>query len=517
MSSAATIKIVGARVFDGTGSEAFESDVLVAGGVIRSLGHQPGRADREIDGRGRWLVPGFIDIHSHSEFSLLADGGGESKILQGVTTELVGNCGGSAFPLGGAKLARTRDQHPELDITWTDLPGYRRELCRRGHAPNLLTLTGQGNLRGSTIGYVDRPATPAEQKEMISILEAGLDAGSRGMSTGMPYPPGSYTPEAELVPLLEAVAARGGLWSTHMASEGDFLLEALAATIDLARRTGVLLQVSHLKASGEKNWGKMRPALEMIAAARAAGVEVACDRYPYLAGATDLDILLPAWAWEGGEEEELKRLASPEVRRRLLGELCSRDWQAVVIASAPGEGGEALAGKNLEELAAERGVAPPVALLDILLEQSLRVEAFFFGMSQENLDLVLAAPFSVLASDAAARPVRPRPGEGTPHPRAFGAFSRYLGRWVLSGRVEATEGISRLTGRPAAILGLADRGLIREGFAADLVLFDPRRFRDRADYPNPRCPPDGIEAVLVNGVPVALFGELTGARPGRFL
>lgn len=509
--------IRGAEVIDGSGRSPFRADVLVGEGKILRLGEISFPGIRTVEGEGKWLLPGFIDTHSHSDFFLLRNPSAESKILQGVTTELAGQCGGSAFPLLGEKLERVRAQNPGLEIGWDDLDGYRRTLARGGHALNLASLTGQGNLRGSVLGYADRPATAAELSRMRGLLEKSLVQGSRGISTGMPYPPGAYTPEAELEELLRVVAGFGGIWAIHLASEGDGLLDALETTLALARRTGVRLQVSHLKAAGRKNWGKMKPALEMLAAARAEGMETVCDRYPYTAGCTDLDILLPAWAWEGGEAAELARLADPETRLRLEAEIGEKDWDGVIIASAPGTGEETLRGKSMTDLAREQGAPPGRVLLDVLARRQLRVEAFFFGMSETNMNMVMETPFCFPASDASARPLAALPGEGSPHPRAFGTFSRFLEKFVLTGKISPAQGVARITGLPAAWLGLRDRGRVAEGLAADLVLLDPARLRDRADYAQPRRPPEGIEAVLVNGIPVVREGEPTGALPGVFL
>ncbi|HOO76773.1 MAG TPA: amidohydrolase family protein [bacterium] len=512
-----TLYFRGAELIDGTGAPPRRAGVLVGEGKILGF---PGAAPpgaRTVAAEGRWLVPGFVDVHSHSDFWLLRDGGAEGKILQGVTTEVVGNCGSSAFPLAGERLRRVRDQNPDLDPDFRDLAGYRRALSEGGIAVNLASFTGQGNLRGSVVGYAARPAAAAERRRMLGLLEASFEEGSRGISTGMPYPPGAYTPGDELVEVLAATGRAERLWSTHLASESDRLLESLEASISLAERCGVRLLVSHLKAGGRSNWEKLPRALEAIATARDRGLRVACDRYPYTAGCTDLDILLPAWAWEGGEAAELERLRDPLARRRLAEAVGEKDWDNVVVASAPGPDEDRLRGRSLASLASERGSAPVETLLDLLVERELRVEAYFFGMSEENMDLVLSSPFCFVASDASARPLLPGAGEGAPHPRAFGTFSRFLERYVFSGRLAPQEAIARMTSGPAAWAGLQDRGRLLPGGPADLVLLDPRRFRDRADYDRPRRPPRGIDLVMVNGVTVAQEGKCTGARPGRFL
>jgi len=507
--------IRGAEIIDGTGLGPIRTDVLVEGGKVAATGKFPSSDAEIIPGEGKWLVPGFIDVHSHSDFSMLLSPVGESKVCQGVTTEIAGNCGGSAFPLIGDKLERVKTQHPDLKIDWNDLAGYRRALDRRGHAPNLASLTGQGNLRGSVIGYLDRPAKEAEISRMKDLLEASLAAGSLGMSTGMPYPPGVYSSQQELISLLGVVADRGGVWATHMSSESDHVLEAIESSIQLAAETGVSLRISHLKMSGERNWAKLDKALDLIEEARNRGLDVTCDRYPYIASCTDLDILLPAWVWEGGLKAQVARLRDNETRTRIIREIQNKDWGSIVISSAPGDPG--IVGKSLKQLALERRQPPAEALLDILCERALRVDAYFFSMSPENLDRIITLPYCIPASDASARPKKPRHGEGEPHPRAFGTFSRFLEKYVFSGKLSPGEGIGKITGLPAAKYGLRARGLISNGYSADLVLLDPAKVRDRADYNSPRRTSEGFECVMVNGVKVVDLGVPTGRLPGRFL
>ncbi len=513
-----SLLIRGGRVVDGTGSPSFVADVAVKNGRLAAVGDLAGaEADRTIEAGGWCVAPGFIDIHSHSDFTILSDPRAEGKVRQGVTTEVIGMCGASGSPLAGEKLARVREQNRDLEIDWTGLAGYRRRVAGEGTAVNLVPLTGQGNLRGSVIGYAGRPPSRGEMKRMISLLEEELAAGSRGLSTGLVYPPGVFSEFGELAEILKPVAAAGGIYSTHLRNESDRVEEAVAEALALAEETGVSLQIAHLKAQGRRNWGRLARCLELIESSRARGFPVHCDRYPYVASATDLDILLPAWAIEGGAEEELKRLSDPDLRAKLLREVARDDWEAVVISRVSREANRDLEGLNLEEASRLRGTAPADLFFRILVEEKLKVEALFFGMDPANLVRILKKPYSMIGSDASARPVRGPLARGCPHPRAFGTFPTVLGEFVRDGTLALEEAVFKMTGLPAQKLGLSDRGVIREGAAADLTVFDPGKVRARATYRDPFHYPEGIECVVVNGRLVVEGGEHTGNLPGIFL
>lgn len=513
-----SLLIRGGRIIDGTGGPFWEGDVGVKDGRLAAVGGLAGaEADRSIEAGGFCVAPGFIDIHSHSDFTILIDPRAEGKVRQGVTTETIGMCGSSAAPLAGEKLARVREQNRELEIDWTGLAGYRRRVEEEGTAVNLVPLTGQGNLRGSVIGYAARPPSRREMKKMISLLEGELAAGSRGLSTGLVYPPGVFSGFAELAEVLRPVAAAGGIYSTHMRNESDRVEEAVAEAIGLAEETGVSLQIAHLKAQGRRNWGRLERCLEMIEASRGRGFPVHCDRYPYVASATDLDILLPAWAIEGGAEEELKRLREPALREKLEAEVARDDWEAVVISRVSGPANRDLEGLNLEEASRLRGTSPADLFFRILVEENLRVEALFFGMDPSNLVRILKKPYSMIGSDASARAVAGPLARGFPHPRTFGTFPTVLGDFVRGGTLTLEEAVFKMTGLPARKLGLEDRGAIRAGAAADLTIFDPAKVRARSTYRAPLNYPEGIEYVIVNGRIVVERGVHTGNLPGLFL
>lgn len=515
-----SLLIRGGTVIDGTGGPARRADLGVRGGRLAAVGDLAGaEADRVIEAEGLAVAPGFIDIHSHSDFTILIDPRAEGKVRQGVTTEAIGMCGTSASPLAGEKLARARERNKNRDlrIDWTDLPGYRRRVEERGTAVNLVPLTGQGNLRGSVIGYGEGAASGEEMKRMRALLERELESGSRGLSTGLVYPPGVFSVFEELAKLLRPVAAAGGIYSTHLRDESDRVEEAVGEALALAGETGVSVQIAHLKVQGRRNWGRLERCLEQIESARRGGLAVHCDRYPYLASATDLDILLPAWAVAGGPETELKRLKDPAIRERLREEIARDDWAAVVISRVSGSANRELEGLNLEEAARLRGADPAGLFFSLLIEEELAVAALFFGMSPDNLARVLVKPYTMIGSDASARAVSGPLSRGFPHPRTFGTFPRVLGDFVRDGTLSLPGAVRKMTGLPAAKLGLADRGVIREGAAADLTVFNPEKIRPRATYRRPLNYPEGIEYVIVNGETVVEPSGHIGRLPGVFL
>ncbi len=506
------------RVVDGNGKVAFEADVGVRNGRIDAVGDLGNsEADRVIEGPGLVLAPGFIDIHSHSDFTILIDPLAESKVRQGVTTEAIGQCGGSASPLAGEKRERVRKQYLEITIDWATLGEYRRRVEDGGTAVNIVPLTGHGNLRGSIIGYRGGSPSREEMKRMLTLLEDELAAGSRGISTGLVYPPGSFSDFAELAGLIGLAAKAEGIYATHMRNESDTVEEAVGEAIRLAEETGVSLQISHLKAQGRRNWGRLAACLEKIEASRSRGFNVTCDRYPYLASATELDILLPGWASEGGAGEELRRLKDPAERRRMSPEVDRDDWDGVVISHVATEANRSIEGMNLAQIAEKRNVSPLDCFYELLIEEELNVEALFFGMSPDNLRRILGKPYCMIGSDASARAATGPLSRGKPHPRTFGTFPQVLDEFVKDGTLTLEEAVFKMTGQPARKLGLADRGMIREGAAADLVIFNPETIRSRATYREPKRYPQGIEYVIVNGEIVMEDGEHTGKLPGRFL
>ena len=415
--------IRGCRIIDGESAPAYRADVGIQDGIISAIGPLPdAEAERVLDCPELILSPGFIDIHTHTDFTILINPRAESKIRQGVTTEVIGNCGSSAAPLCGEKLVRVREQNKDLVIDWKTLGEYCERVNIQGTAVNLIPLTGHGNIRSSVMGYDPRPPGREEMNRMLELLRQSLEEGSRGISTGLVYPPGVFSGSDELVELLSEVSRFGGIYSTHMRNESDRVEEAVEEAINLAEKAGVSLQISHLKAQGRRNWHRIESCFRKIEAARSRGMDIHCDRYPYIASATDLDILLPSWTWEGGSEEELRRLSEPTIRKRIRDEITKDDWESVIISRVATEKNRKLEGRNLKDIAADRRLEPVDCLFDILMEEELEVEALFFGMSRDNLERILKKPYCMIASDASARADYGLLSRGKPHPRTLGHF-----------------------------------------------------------------------------------------------
>ncbi len=520
------ILIRGGLVCDGTGSPAFGADIGVVQDRISAVGDLSRAAARcVIEACGLVVAPGFIDVHAHSDFSILADPRAQAKISQGITTEINGNCGLSAAPLLAEAWKRREADLREYGINeqWEDLPGYFRLLETRGMAVNGATLVGHGNIRGSIIGYANRTASKAETDAMIRLLDHALHEGALGLSTGLIYPPGIFTPADELIELAGMVRRSRGIYATHMRSEGSGLAEAVEETIGIGKRSGVHVHISHIKTAGEENWGKAASVIGMMDVYRHEGGALTCDCYPYTASSTDLDALLPAWVFENGNEQEISRLGNRETRERIRREMhpqTSRPgfWDAAVIASVASEGNAWIEGLNVAGLAAAWKIDPFDAFVRLLLEERLRVGAIFHSMSEENKRKFLSLPYCMLGTDSTARSFDGITRRGRPHPRGFGTFPRLISRHVRTEKLfSLEEAVRKATRLPAETFGIRDRGCVCAGAYADLVLFDPEQIQDLATFENPFTPSDGIRWVFVNGRPVIEDGSFTGLLPGRIL
>lgn len=513
-----------ARIIDGSGGPSFEGSVGIKGEKIAAVGDVPeSEAAILFHARGLAVSPGFIDIHAHSEFTLLADPRAEGKVMQGVTTEVSGNCGLSAGPLYGEYFERRKGDLKELgqELNWHDLNDFFDILEKKGISLNFATLIGHGNLRGSVVGYGNRKPTEVETEKMKSLLRDSMSAGGFGLSSGLIYPPGVYSETEELIELAKVVKEFGGIYASHMRSEGDKLLEAISEAIRIGEEGGIPVQISHLKTGGERNWHKLEEAFELIEAARDRGVDVTADRYPYTASSTDLDAILPSWAYEGGVEAELKRLSDPETRERLKKEVLTQHpkddyWESVMVAAV--DKNKVFEGRTMAEVAREMKKEPCDALFDFLLEEKLRISAIYFSMSEENLRRILQRPYVMVGSDSSARAINGPTRLGKPHPRTFGSFPRVLSKFVREEKVlTLEEAVRKITSLPANRLGLKDRGIIKNGAFADLVIFNPEMVRDTASYTVPYSYPMGIRHVIVNGKVVVKDGAHTEARSGKIL
>ncbi len=512
----------GAILVDGTGGPVREADVAVTGGRITAVGRIREAGAEELDLRGLVLAPGFIDIHSHADLNLLIEPRAESRIRQGITLEVVGQDGSSI--LWGQDAARERAERYRnaygVEMDFSDLGGFLDHLDRNPVAVNVASMVGHGTLRGFVVGSDDRPATAAELARMRELVREALVQGAVGLSTGLEYTPGGFAPREELVALARELRGTGYPYASHMRNEDDCLLSAIEEALHVGRMAEVPVQVSHLKAQGRRNYWKAEVALAMIQAARGDGVDVHFDRYPYVAYATGLSNLFPGWSRDGGTAAFLRRLGDPDASQRL--EAFARDkvallgdWDSVQITST-NDATEWARGRRLGELAAERGADPYELAVGLLRDNRGSVGMIGFGMSEENTETILAHPLGMVCSDGGAYAPYGPLGEGSPHPRGYGTFPRLLGHYVRDrGILTLQAAVHKVTGSPAAKLRLEDRGMVREGFAADLVAFDPDTVADRATFESPHQYPEGIVHVLVNGGITIRDGEQTGVLSGR--
>jgi len=477
------VVIRGGSILDGTGGPAWKADLGLAGDTIVGLGEIAAEQGRlVVDATGLHVAPGFIDIHSHSDDAILRYPTADSRTRQGITTEVTGNCGFSIAPLEGLGAQERRADLLEdygIEATWTGVASYLRALEELRMSVNQALLLGQGVLRENAIGPADRALTPEELGQVVRSVEVGMDEGAFGLSTGLEYTPGIFTPTDEIVALARVVGRRGGLYASHIRNEETALLAAIDEAIEIGRRSGARVEISHLKAAGTPNWGKQRAALALIEAAR-----------PYTAYSTGLSIFLPAWAREGGRAALAGRLADPEARSRIRSELKKRvkedpgDFDLIVISRVRSEENRPLIGNNVRQIAKGWGVEPVDAALRLLAEEG-SVGFIGHGMSAENVETVLAHPLVMIGSDGSSMAPEGPAAKTRPHPRSYGT--------------------------------IRDRGRIARGKKADLVVFDAGTVKDGATFENPHRYPTGIQHVLVNGELVVDGGSHTGRRPGRVL
>ncbi len=518
--------IVGGLVYDGSGNAGIISDVGIKNGRIAAFGDLKDRsAKQKIEANGLAVAPGFIDFHSHSDDELLLAGEAQSKIRQGVTTEALGQDGGSMAPLNEKMTMQLVERLKErfgLEVAWRDFAGYFRNLEERGMITNAFSMVGQGTLREIVIGEDDRPATSGEIAKMKQLAQEAFAQGAYGISSGLEYTPGSFATTEEIIEVCRSMNGRG-IYSTHMRNEDDTLLEAIDEAIRIAREAGVALNVSHIKASGERNWHKQAEALAKLETARASGMQVTCDRYPYIAYNTGLSSLFPLWSRDGGEEKFVARLQDAALQDTLRAEVWHEvekigGWRSVMISSLTKHArrGE-FEGKTFEELVA-MGADPFATLFELIVTEEGGGNMIGFAMSEEDTAALLADPHCMPASDGSALSVEGRLRRGNPHPRSFGTFPRVLGKYVREDKIMMTaEAIRKMSALPADTLGLKERGYLRSGYWADVVIFDPNTVSDRATWASPFQYPAGIPYVLVNGEVVLAQDKLTGKLVGKVL
>jgi N-acyl-D-amino-acid deacylase len=519
--------IAGGTVYDGSGGPPFRADVGIVDGAIRFVGkirRSRARAVTEADGLA--VSPGFIDIHDHTDIGLLVNPRAESAVRQGVTTLVSGQCGGSPFPVPDAEFEELRAELAKdygLELDWRDIRGFLGRVENSGTALNYSTFVGHGTVRAAAMGLDDRPPTATELERMKAFVAESMAGGALGLSTGLEYTPGSFAKTEELIEVARVAAGPGGLYATHMRDEEDGILEAVAEALRIARETPIRLQISHLKIGFPRNWSKLGTLLETLDQARAGGLDFRCDRYPYIAGATSLDLLFPVWAREGGTESFMARLKDPALDARLRAYLAEQEegygtWAGILISEVGSDKNRVVEGLNVLEAAAASGKPPYEYMRDLLIEESGRVGMVAFYGNEDVLKRILAQPYVGIGADSAAvAPYGPL-GRGKPHPRFYGTFPRVLGKYVREERiVPLEEMIRKMTAMPAAQLGLVRRGRLKVGWAADVCVFDPDRVIDKATFKEPAAYPEGVRQVVVNGQVVVNAGEHTGRLPGRVL
>jgi N-acyl-D-aspartate/D-glutamate deacylase len=514
-------------VVDGSGGEAFKSDIGIIGDKIAAIENlNNSTADSIINGDQLAVSPGFIDIHTHTDLGLIVNSKAESKIQQGVTTEVGGNCGDSVFPLNKtAPKGMDKDTFEKFGfhVDWKDLDGFLQRLEDQKTSINYATFTGQGKLRGLVVGRNDIRASADQIKEMKDILERSMEQGSFGLSSGLEYAPGSYASTEELIELSKVVARHNGIYATHVRSEDEFVEEAIQEALDICRQSEVSLQVSHLKANNPGNWHKLDHILEMLQEASDSGMPVNADRYPYIAYSTGLSIFLPLWSLQGNGDEIMGRLKNQAQIPKIMKYVEKRGeniggWDRVVISSCFSDKNKKWEGKSISDCAEESKIAPLEFVRTILIEEKNRVQIVGFGMNEDNLKKVLSSSFAMVGSDGNAVAPQGKLGQGKPHPRYYGTFPRVLGKYAREENLfNLSTAVKKMTSMPAKKLGLAKRGMLAKDNYADIVLFNPKTVIDNATFVDPHQFPSGIEYVIVNGRITVENGKHTGAQAGAVL
>jgi len=517
-------------LYDGSGTPPVEGGIAIRGDTIAevgAIGRARGRV--EIDAKGHAVAPGFINMLSWANESLLADGRSQSDIRQGITLEIFGE-GNSMGPLTEAmkqELVR-RQGDIKYEVAWTTLGEYLDHLVRRGVSPNVASFVGASTVRTHEIGYVNRPPAPEELERMKALVRQSMEEGALGVASALIYAPGAYARTDELVELARAVGESGGIYISHIRSESERLLEAVDELTEIARRAGTPAEIYHLKAAGRSNWDKLAGVIRKVEAARAEGLRITADMYTYTAGATGLDAAMPSWVQEGGHDAWVARLKNPAVRARVRNEMSrpGGDWENLYFAAGSAsnvllvefknDALKPLTGKTLAEVAKMRGKSPEDTAVDLVIEDDSRVGTVYFLMSEDNVRKQTALPWVSFGSDAASLAPEGVFLKSSAHPRAYGNVARLLGEYVRDEQViSLQEAVRRLTALPAENLKLDRRGMLKRGYYADVVVFDPATVQAHATYAQPHQYSTGVLDVLVNGVPVLRNGEHTGAKPGR--
>jgi N-acyl-D-amino-acid deacylase len=519
-------------VIDGSGRPGYIADVAIVGDRIVRIGNlKIISAAREINAGGMVVAPGFIDMLGQSETYLLIDPRAMSKVMMGVTTEVTGE-GESIAPVNERLIKEQEDfnRRYKLTVDWRTLGEYFSRLEKQGSGVNLATFVGATQVREYVVGFDNRPPTPAELEQMKQLVAAAMKDGALGLSTSLQYVPARFAKTDEIVELAKVARQYGGIYATHQRSEANALDESLAEVFQIARQAQIPVEIWHLKTAYKKNWGRMPEVLEKIRRARSGGLDITADIYPYIAGSTSLSACLPPWALEGGTEKMLARLRDSSIRERLKKEITtdSKEWENIYLGSGGASGVligsvvnrdlEAMQGKRVSQIAEEQGKDPLDTLFDLILADHGQTGAIYFMMSEEDMRAAMRAPFVSFCTDSGARANDGPLAGSKSHPRGWGSYPRILGRYVRDERLlTLAQAIRKMTGLPAARVGLRDRGLLRSGFYADLTIFDPQRVLDRATFEMPNQHPEGIKYVVVNGQISVDDGQRTPVLAGRVL
>jgi N-acyl-D-amino-acid deacylase len=522
------VVIRGGTIYDGSGGSGYPGDVGIKGDRIVAIGRVEGRGTREIDARGMAVAPGFINMLSWSTISLLADGRSQSEMRQGVTLEVMGE-GSSMGPLSPTMKANDIKRQGDIryPITWTTLGQYLEMLERKGVSPNVASFVGAETVRVHELGEGKVDPTPAQLQRMQALVSEAMNEGAMGVGSSLIYAPGTYAKTNELIAIATAAAKCGGMYISHMRSEGDRLIEAIDELIEISHRSGARAEIYHLKMAGKANWPKYDAAIARIEAARKAGLRITADMYTYPAGGTGLDAAMPTWVQDGGLEAWIARLKQPAVRRRVAAEMTmpGKDWEnlylgagaeGMILSDFKNPSLRPLAGKTLADVAKMRGKSTAETAMDLVIEDGSRVGTLYFLMSDDNVAKEVALPWMSFGSDAESIAPEGVFLQSSTHPRAYGNFARLFARYVRDEkRLTIADAVRRLTSLPAGNLGITDRGALKRGYHADVVVFDPAAIQDHATFAKPHAYSTGVRDVFVNGVQVLMDGEHTGATPGR--
>jgi N-acyl-D-amino-acid deacylase len=517
-------------IYDGRGAAPYRGDLAVSGGRVIAIGPdlEGYGANQQVDATGLAVAPGFINTLSWAPESLIHDGRAMSDIKQGVTLEIFGE-GKSWGPLTPEMKAEMKREQIDIryEIPWVTLGEFLDHLVAQGVSPNVASFVGAATVRAHELGNANRAPSPAELAHMQEVVRQAMREGALGVGSALIYTPGTFADTDELIALAKAAGEYGGGYISHLRSEGNRFLEALDELIEIARAAGVHGEVHHLKAAGKQNWPKMKQAIARIEEARAAGLPITANMYPYTAGATGLDAAMPPWVQEGGLDDWVRRLEDPNIRQRVLKEMRtpSNEWESLYLAAGSPDrvlllgfktdALKPLTGKTLSEVAKMRGTSPEDTAIDLVIEDHTRIDTAYYLMSEENVKLGLSQPWVSIDSDAPAPAPEGQFLKSSPHPRAYGAFARFLGHYVRDATVATlADAIRRLTRLPAQNWKLRDRGCIDAGCHADIVIFDPAKIADHATFEQPHHFASGVVDVFVNGVQVLKDGEHTGAKPG---